>query len=169
VAEQTDVFRFTNGLFEVNVLASDLGLTSPTQSFDFLVATLRGSDPNNPVVDQAPDSDVFTYTLTGPPPPPPPVPAPKVSGSSVSVVSTPKAGLRFVVGLFSIDLSDGTTVATTGQRCTARLGSSALRGTGSSHCIFALPATARGKLLKITVAGRYHGRLVTKHLAYRVH
>ena len=152
------------GLLVVTMPLSVLGGVA-TGSFDFAVLTFRG-DPSAPVTDQAPDAaPLYTYTLATPPPP---QPKPTIVGSTVKVAARPKAGKRFVVGRFSARLSDGTTVATSAQRCSATLGGKTLRGIGAGHCTFALPKKAKGKKLVVTLWGRDGPVALKKRLTYRV-
>ena len=72
---------FVNGTLTFSLKASDIG--SPA-AFNFAVLTFRGPDPNNPIIDQAPDSGEWTYTLAAAPPPPPPTPPPLLPRRSPS-------------------------------------------------------------------------------------
>ncbi len=158
------------GLLVVTMPLSVLGGVA-SGAFDFAVLTFRG-DPSAPATDQAPDAaPLYTYVLAAPPPPKPtpkPKPKPTIVGSTVKIAAPAKAGRRFVVGRFSAKLSDGTSVGTSGQRCSARLGGKPLRGTGAGHCTFALPKKAKGKKLVVTVSGRDGPVALKKRLTYRV-
>jgi hypothetical protein len=135
------------------------------KAFDFAVVTFRGPDPNNPAVDVAPDgSGIYTYT----PVVAAPVVKPSVKGSSVTVTPVPKAGKRIHVGPLAVKLSDGTSVSTTGSKCTATVGGAKLKGTGAGGCTFTLPQKAKGKKLVVTVSGHYGGATLSKTVAYTV-
>ena len=171
----TDVTSsYANGVLSVQFLAADIG--SPT-GFNFVVGTVRGPDPNNPAVDQAPDTGVWTYTLrTAPPPPTTTTPTTTTSpGKKVTVLSThavysgkPKAGKTFVVRGLRVALSTGTVAAATGLRCTATLAGKTLKGTGKTGCTFHLLARAKGKRLVIHARGKYHTTAVRATVSWKV-
>jgi hypothetical protein len=141
------------------------GMGSP-KAFDFGVLTLRGPDPENPALDGAPDGNaLYTYILVTPPPP---VAKATVKGSTVTVTPAPKAGKRVKVGPFSVTLSDGTSVSTTGVKCTATVGGAKLKGTGAGGCTFTLPKQAKGKKLVVHVSGRYGAAALSKTVSYTV-
>lgn len=140
-------------------------LGSP-KAFDFAVISFRGPDPQNPTVDVAPNAaPLYTYTPVAAPPP---VVKPTVAGSSVAVAPTPAAGKRIKVGPLWVKLSDGTSVSTTGVKCTATVGGVALKGSGSGGCTFTLPKTAKGKKLVVHVSGRYGSATLSKTVSYTV-
>lgn len=138
---------------------------SPT-AFDFALLSFRGPDPENPAVDIAPDaSPLYSYTLVTPPPP---VVKPVVKGSAVTITPAPRAGTHVKVGPLSVKLSDGTSVTATGEKCSAKVGATTLKGTGAGGCAFALPVKAKGKKLVVTVSGRYGGSTLSKTISYTV-
>jgi hypothetical protein len=142
------------------------GMGSP-KAFDFGVLTLRGPDPENPALDGAPDGNsLYTYTLVTAPPPTPAKPT--VKGSTVTVTPTPRAGKRLKVGPFSVMLTDGTSVSTTGVKCTATVGGAKLKGTGAGGCTFTLPTKAKGKKLVVHVSGHYGAATLSKAVSYTV-
>ena len=173
----TDVTAtYTNGVLSVQFLAADIG--SPT-GFNFQVGTVRGADPNNPSVDQAPDTGFWTYTLHTKSTPPPPTtttttttttPPPKVTVSSMHAVYTgkPKAGKAFVVRGLRVGLSTGTAAAATGVKCTATLAGKALKGTGATGCTFHLATGAKGERLIVHARGKYHVTAVRATVSWRV-
>lgn len=149
---------FNNGVLNASVHATDIG--SP-KAFNFFVLTIRGTDPNNPYVDAAPDDQAsYGYTLTLPPP--------TVVATSATFVGTPRAGHALIVKALDVDLSNGTTVKATGLKCTATLGGVAVRGTGAGSCTFKLPKTAKGKKLTVRAAGSYNGLGVVKTTTFKV-
>jgi hypothetical protein len=159
---------FGNGTMGFKFAAADLG--SPT-AFNFGVLTFRGPDPNNPVVDQAPDSGIWSYALvTAPPPPPttttppPPPPPGPVTVDSVTAVyaGVAKHGASLRVTKLDVDLSNGVEVKATGVKCSATVGGAHLAGTGVGGCTFRLPKTSKGKKLVIKVTGHYKAKVVSK-------
>jgi hypothetical protein len=152
---------YTNGLMTAVFHESDLAATLTT--FDFFVLSLRGPDPNNPVVDSAPDGPpIYQYTLATAPA----VPAtPTVKGSTVAFKIAPKAGKKAVVGPLSVTLTDGTSVTATSEHCSATLGGTHLTGTGSGGCTFTLPKKAKGKRLVVKVTGRYGASTLSRSLS----
>jgi hypothetical protein len=150
--------NFNNGVMNATVHTSDIG--SP-KAFNFLVLTIRGTDPNNPYFDGAPDDQPsYGYTLV--------LPAPTVVATSATFSGTPKAGHAFVVKSIDVDLSNGTTVRATGLKCTATLGGVVVHGTGAGACTFKLPKTAKGKKLTVRAAGSYNGLGVVKTTTFKV-
>jgi hypothetical protein len=136
------------------------------KAFDFALLSFRGADPQNPAVDVAPNATPFyTYTLTAPPPP---VVKPTVKGSGFTITPAPKAGKRVKIGAFAVKLSDGTSVTTTGEKCSAKVGGVNLKGTGTGGCSFALPVKAKGKKLVVTVSGHYGGATLSKTGSYAI-
>jgi hypothetical protein len=156
-----------NGLVTFEMPVADLG--SPA-SFDFAVITFRGPDANNPLVDQAPDTDVWTYTMltAPPPPPPPPPPAPTVSTVSVVDAGVPHAGKVFRVSGLEVDLSNGVETKAKNLKCTATLAGKHLKGAGTGGCTFHLPKTAKGEKLSIKVTGTYKSTKLGKAQTLKV-
>jgi hypothetical protein len=166
---------FSNGTMNFKFAAADLG--SPT-AINFGVLTFRGPDPNNPVIDQAPDSGLWSYTFvtaappptttTTPPPPPPPTP---VTIDSVTAVyaGVPKHGASFRITKLDVDLSNGVEVKASGLKCSATVGGAHLAGTGAGGCTLHLPKTSKGKKLVVKVSGHYKGKTVsnTIHLTVK--
>ena len=172
VASVTDLaVQFSNGLATFTVPVADL---NNPQGFNFGAITFRGPDPNNPIVDQAPDNGVWSYTLTTPPPPPttttaPPPPAP-VTVSSVAVASAgvPTHGKVFHISGLTVDLSNGVETKAKSLKCSATLGGKHLAGTGTGGCTFHLPATAKGKKLVVKVTGAYKSTKLAKTKTFKV-
>jgi hypothetical protein len=172
---------YTNGVMAVQFLAADIG--SPS-GFNFTVGTVRGADPNNPGLDQAPDpgSSPWTYTLrtAAPPPPPPPTttsptqPPPgkkklvTVSSTHVLYSGKPKAGKSFVVRGLRLDLSTGAVTGATSLQCTATLAGKALKGVGKTRCTFHLVTRAKGKRLIVHARGRYQTTAVKATASWKV-
>jgi hypothetical protein len=175
---------YANGVLSVQFLAADIG--SPS-GFNFVVETVRGSDPNNPSLDEAPDSGFWSYTLhtaTSPPPPTTttptststtPTPTPPGKTGPVTITSThavyigkPKAGKAFVVRGLRVSLSSGTVASATALKCTASLASETLKGTGATGCTFHLAARANGKRLIIHASGKYRTTAVHATVSWKV-
>jgi hypothetical protein len=148
--------NYVDGLLTVVFHETDLGTTA---AFDFLVLSLRGPDPANPVVDLAPDgASLYAYTLTKP------AVKPAVTASTVAFRVAPKAGKSVAVGPLSVTLSDGTSVTTNGEHCSATLGGTHLSGRGAGGCTFVLPKKAKGKKLAVKVTGSYGTVTLSKNV-----
>jgi hypothetical protein len=150
--------NYTNGLLTVVFNESDI---AASQAFLFGVLSFRGPDPANPVIDTG---GPWTYTLAAAPV----VKPATLTSTSVKVSSPPKAGAKFHVGSFAINLSDGTSVGATGVKCAATLGGVKLKGTGAGGCTFALPKTAKKKRLVVKVSGAYAAATVSKTVTFVV-
>jgi hypothetical protein len=147
----TMLVTFDNGVLEATMHDSDIG---GVQTFAFGVLTVRGTDPNNPIIDVAPNAlPLYLYDL---------VQAPAVTSTTVNVSGVARAGHRFTVRSLSVRLSNGLAAHATSLRCRARLGGALLRGTGSGGCSFSVPRTANGKRLVVLVTGSYAGRSLAK-------
>jgi hypothetical protein len=151
---------YVNGLLTAVFHESDI---AAVQAFTFAVLTARGPDPANPALDTG---GPWTYTLALATPPV--AKQATVTSTSVTVAVPAKAGARFHVGPFKINLSDGTSISATGEKCTATLGGVKLSGTGAGGCMFALPKTAKKKRLVVRVSGAYAGATVSKTVTYVV-
>jgi hypothetical protein len=161
----TATYQYSNGLLTVQFSETDLGL-AVGKTFAFGVLTFRGPDPANPIIDSA---GAFTYTLAAPAaPPPPPVAKPATVRGTTVAATVPKAGGKFRVGPFEVNLSDGTVVTATAIKCTAKLGGVTIRGTGAGGCTFKLPKTAKKKRLVVKVSGVYNGARISKTVTYVV-
>jgi hypothetical protein len=90
------------------------------------------------------------------------------TGTTVTVSGPAKAGKKFVVGPFSVNLSDGTSVDLNGLKCSATLGAAKLKGTGKGGCTFTVPKTAKGKKLSVKVTGTSNSVTLSKTLRYVV-
>lgn len=148
---------YVNGLLTVVFHETDI---AASQAFLFGVLTFRGPDPANPVID---GGGPWTYTLAAAP-----VVKPTVRSTTVTVAAPAKAGTKFHVGPFAVNLSDGTSITATGVKCTATLGGAKLKGTGAGGCTFALPKTAKKKRLVVKLSGLYGGATISKTVTYVV-
>lgn len=176
---------YLNGVLSVQFLAADIG--SPS-GFNFVIATVRGSDPDNSAVDQAPDTTatVWTYTLQTAKTPPPTTTTTSTTTTSttttpsgkkgpVKVKSThalytgkPKAGKSFVVRGLRVSLSSGTVANATGLKCRATLASKPLKGSGKTGCTFHLVVKAKNKRLIIRATGKYRTTPVHATVSWNV-
>jgi hypothetical protein len=150
--------NYANGLLTAVFHESDI---AAVQAFTFVVVTARGTDPANPTLDTA---GPWTYTLATLPVAKPAT----VRSSSVTVLAPPRAGARFRIGPFAVNLSDGTSINATGEKCTATLGGVRLKGAGAGGCTFTLPKTATKKRLAVRVSGAYGGSTISKTVTYVV-
>lgn len=128
-------------------------------SFNFVVGAATGSG-DGLQLDIAPDNGTWFFEVPKPPPPPPPPPA-AISAKATYAPAAPAAGRAFRVTAASMRLDDGSTAAAQTFRCRATLAGKALRGTGAGGCTFAVPKTAKGKRLVVTVSATYRGRTLS--------
>lgn len=175
---------YANGLLTVQFLTADIG--SPS-AFNFVVETVRGPDPNNPSLDEAPDpgAPAWTYTLHTATTPPPPTttaptgttttPTPPGKKGAVTITSThavyagkPTAGKAFVVRGLRVGLSSGAAASATALKCKATLAGKALKGTGATGCTFHLALHARGKRLIIHASGKYRTTAVHATVSWKI-
>ena len=137
--------------------------------FDFRVFAVTVVDGVGPGFDFAPDGGYSRYDLVFPPPPPPTL-------STTRAVATPPrpvAGRRFTVRFVVTRSDTGATVATGSARCPARIGMASLRAQGRfrggrAECTMAIPARAKGKLLRGSIVVRAAGATVTTAYRFRV-
>jgi hypothetical protein len=146
----------------VSMNASELG---GTQSFNFWVRSTSGN-PDAGQYDDAPDDRGFNYTLAAG--------GPDIRQVGVKATpSAPRAGKRFSLAPTALVLptgGDGSAASPQPEsfRCTARLGTRVLRGTGVGGCTFRVPKGAKGKRLTITLTVTYQGATKSVARVYRV-
>jgi predicted metal-dependent enzyme (double-stranded beta helix superfamily) len=151
------IATFTNGTLAMTMHDADIG---GMQSFNFAVLTIRGTDPNNPLIDVAPNTPpLYEYDL---------VQLPRVTSMTVDVAGAAKAGHTLVVRSLSLGLSTGISTHATGVKCTARLGGYGLKGTGAGGCRFELAKHAKRKTLVVRVTGWYSHTAVAKTVSYEL-
>lgn len=155
---------FANGVWTVTVGLDAIG--NP-KAFDFFVLTQTGPDPRFPEQDRAPDTGVWTYDVVPPPPPPPP-PAPTVASVAPTWHGSPVHGKVFRVTGLAVGLSDGTKASVSSVTCAATLAGRRLGGAGAGGCSFALPKSAKGRRLVVTVRGAYGAAHLARTSAFRV-
>jgi hypothetical protein len=125
-------------------------------SFNFIVGATTGSGDGSQV-DVAPDNGSWFFEIQKPAP----APAVATSARATYAPAAPRAGRAFRVAGASVRLDDGTSAAAERFRCRATLAGKVLRGTGVGGCTFAVPKTAKGKRLVVTVSATYGGRTVS--------
>lgn len=123
-------------------------------AFNFFVVAATGAG-DALQLDFAPDNGTWFFEK--------PAPAPAVATSAKATYAplAPRAGRAFRVAAATVNLDDDTTAAAQTFRCRATLAGKALRGTGAGGCTFAVPKTAKGKRLVVTVTATYGGRTLT--------
>jgi hypothetical protein len=148
------------GMFLISMNASELG---GTQSFNFWVRSIVGEFAASNY-DDAPDDEAFNYTLGAG--------GPDIREVAVKATpSAPRAGRRFSVAPTGLTLPSGTAGSPAQPesfRCSARLGTRVLRGTGVGGCTFRVPKGAKGKRLTITLTVTYQGATRSVARVYRV-
>jgi hypothetical protein len=164
------IVGYTGDGFTLIVDRADLGGST---AFDFAVATVAGASTGTPIIDVAPDQNVWTYELPVSPPPPAPVqppataPAKRVVLSGMSALFTsahPVAGKRFAVKDAVVRVRGGGTVPADRATCKATLGGKPLAG----GCAWKLPAKSHGKTLRVVVTGVYQGAKATRTYTFKV-
>jgi hypothetical protein len=121
-------------------------------TFNFFVIAATGAD-DALQLDIAPDNGSWFYEFKQP--------AVLQSVGVTFAPAAPRAGKVFRVSGVRARLDDGTAAAPTSYACRAKLGGKALRGTGAGGCLFAVPKTAKGKRLVVTVSATYAGRTIS--------
>lgn len=124
---------------------SELGNTN---AFNFWVTTTKGTGADTDPFDTAPDGTaVYTYTYAAP-----------ATVQSITAKVPKTARPRHVVALsnFGVSLSDGTSAKPTAVACKATFRGNALKNAGG--CSFAVPKTAAGKSIVVTVTVTYGGQ-----------
>jgi hypothetical protein len=152
-SHQPVVVGYAGGVLAIAFCTCDLG----TQSFDFGIGAVRGSD-----VDIAPDTGVWSFPQST---------KPSISFDSILVSQKPlipKAGKRFTVSVTGAKLSTGEVVKPDSYICTAKLAGRALKGSGTGGCSWALARKARGKKLVVDVTISYQGASDTFEATYKV-
>ena len=120
-------------------------------SFNFILGAATGSGEAMQF-DLAPDTGSWFYEKKAPV---------AVSAKATYASAAPRAGKPFKVTGASVQLDDGSATTAESFRCRATLAGKALRGTGSGGCTYAMPKTAKGKRLAVTVSATYAGRTLT--------
>ena len=129
-------------------------------SFNFLVVASTGA-ADSEQFDFAPDGGSWFFEVQMPAPAPTPAPALATSVQAIYAPAFAKAGKPFRVSRASVRLDNGTTAPAATFRCRATLAGKSLRGSGIGGCTFAIPKTAKGKRLVVTVSATYAGRTIS--------
>ena len=142
-----------SGIQWLEVAASDLG---GTNGFWFYVHTfvVGGGD----VFDDSPDgTDLWEYTLG----------TPDIQSLQTHFApTTPRAGSRFTVRVVTAHLISDEDVQPDSFTCSSTLGGKRLKGSGSGRCSFALPRSAKGKIVRVLVSARFRGE--TEAVVYKL-
>jgi hypothetical protein len=110
--------------------------------------------------DFAPDGDdAFLYTLS--------TPHIKSVVPAYAPVA-PRAGKRFRVTGAQVRFETDEEEPAATVRCSAKLGRKALRGTGAGGCTFALPKSAMGKRLSLTMTATFRDQSATTTRVLRI-
>ncbi|MFL5968765.1 MAG: hypothetical protein ACJ74L_04140 [Gaiellaceae bacterium] len=144
----------------ISVNRSELGNTA---AFNFVASTLFILGMTR---DVAPNDGAFNFSLAAN--------GPDIQSVNVQTTpsSGPRAGKRFTVVPTGLKLPpDGRATATPpapeSYSCTAKLGTRALRGTGTGGCAFAIPK-AKGKRLTVRLSVTYQGASKVVPLTFTV-
>ena len=141
---------------DVEIAAAELGGTS---AFHFYVYTQLIDNADAYDASPSAGNEVWVYPLG----------APHVDRVTPRFApARPRAGRPFRVVGVQLTLSSEETVAGTAFRCSATLAGRRLRGTGAGGCRFALPRTARGKRLVVTVTVDDQGEAKASQTTFRV-
>jgi hypothetical protein len=157
---------FANGVYTLTVPRNELGRTIGFE-FGLYAAALNLAMPSRSAVDDAPNTELWSYELVGLPPPR------LASSRLVLVPRRPVAGRTFAVRAVITRLDTGTAITSGSITCAARLGSSriptrAAFRSGTAQCTIAIPRTAKRKTLTGSLTVRSLGTAVTKRFSYRI-
>jgi len=145
----------------ISINRSELGNTAV---FNFYSSTFNAADK---AFDDAPTDGLFNYSFEAN--------GPQIN--SVDVKTTPfagpKVGKRFVVAPAGLKLPpDGRTstapILPESYSCTAKLGATKLRGSGTGGCSFAIPKKSKGKKLTVQLTVSYQGATKVVPLTFKV-
>ena len=144
------------GAVGIEIAASDLGNTT---AFGFFVRTFIAGNPG--VFDESPDgTGVWDYTLR----------TPHIASLQTTIAPrSPRAGSSLRITVRSAQLASGETVTLDSVTCRATIAGKRVRGSGAGGCALALPRAARGKSIRIVVAGRFRDQTKTVRYTLRVH
>ncbi len=173
VPSSTVSVSFRDGV-TISVGRSELGGTS---GFNFLVGGVQGVSGQAGNIDYGPDSGRWSYRLSAPPPPPPPPSVVRlVFGNVVTVPTKPTAGKPFTL-TFGVTRSDtgasvakeavtavGTFINGKSLRLPVRFGFVGAK----MRMTLAVPKTAKGKLLRVTITVVAVHRSATKVVTFKV-
>jgi hypothetical protein len=160
------VSEFSNGVYTLHIPRARL--QNPLVfEFGMYAAALNLAAPNKSAVDDAPNTELWSYELVG-------LPAPRLTTPRLLVrPAQPVAGRSFTVQAV-VRRSDSSETVTSGSvSCTARIGTTKLRarggfGDGRAQCVVSVPRTAKGKTLRGTLTVRAAGASLSRPFSYRV-
>jgi hypothetical protein len=127
-------------------------------AFNFVVGAGTGAG-DEAQLDLAPDNGTWFFEVQKPATAP--VPAVATSAKATYAPAAPRAGRPFRVTGASVRLDNGASAVAASFRCRAALAGKGLRGAGVGGCTFAVPKTAKGKRLVVTVSATYAGRTLS--------
>jgi hypothetical protein len=143
------------GVMNIAIRSTRLGNTT---RFRFWVATAMLPAAED-FVDVAPDRGAVNYALS----------TPHIArADALFSPLDPRAGRRFSVKGVHVELSSRELFQAASFRCRATLAGRAIRGSGRGGCTYALPRTARGKRLVITIRSTVATRPLTLRYTFRV-
>lgn len=158
--------EFSNGVYTLRI---PRGLLDNTIAFEFgmYAAALDIAAPSKSAVDDAPNTELWTYDLVG-------LPAPKLSTPRlVARPGRPVAGRSFVVqaAVRRSDTGEAVTVGTVA--CSARVAKASVRAVGGfksglARCVVSVPRNTKGKTLRGTMTVSAAGARLTRAFSYRV-
>jgi hypothetical protein len=158
--------EFSNGVYTLRI---PRGRLQNTLLFEFgmYAAALNLAAPSKSAVDDAPNTELWSYELVG-------LPAPRLSTQRLLVrPAQPIAGRSFTVQALVRRSDSGETVTSGSVSCTARVGTTRLRtrggfGGGRAQCVVSVPRNAKGKTLRGTLTVRAAGASLSRPFSYRI-
>ena len=160
------VSEFSNGVYTLSIPRSRLQNTILFE-FGMYAAALNPAAPSRSAVDDAPNTELWSYELVG-------LQAPRLTTQTFLVrPARPVAGRPFTVQALVRRSDSGETVTSGSVSCTARVGATRLRarggfGGGRAHCVVSVPRNAKGKTLRGTLTVRAAGASLSRPFSYRI-
>ena len=160
------VSEFSNGVYTFRIPRGRLENTILFE-FGMYAAALNLAALNKSAVDDAPNTELWSYELVG-------LPAPRLSTQRLLVrPAKPVAGRSFTVQALVRRSDTGATVTAGSVSCTARVGTMRLRARGGfggerAQCVVSVPRTAKGKTLRGTLTVRAAGTSLSRPFSYRI-
>ena len=160
------VSEFSGGVYTLQIPRERLQNTLLFE-FGMYAAALNLAAPNKSAVDDAPNTELWSYELVG-------LPAPRLSTQRLLMrPARPIAGRSFTVQALVRRSDSGETVTSGSVSCTARVGTARLRarggfGEGRAQCVVAVPRNAKGRTLRGTLTVRAAGATLSRPFSYRI-
>ena len=160
------VSEFSNGVYTLHIPRGRLQNTLVFE-FGMYAAALNLAAPTKSAVDDAPNTELWSYELVG-------LPAPRLSTQRLLVrPAQPIAGRSFTVQALVRRSDSGETVTSGSVSCTARVGTTRLRARGGfggsrAQCVVTVPRNAKGKTLRGTLTVRAAGASLSRPFSYRI-